>query len=101
MTTKELAKDFIKCLYECQQIEDLYRFTTQKTIFYSLNTHENIDFLSLINIIKQYDFNEYELLESKVCCKFVLKNKDKKLSLYFENIKTNRITRLEIYEENV
>lgn len=101
MTTKELAIDFIKCVYESQQIEDLYRFTTQKTIFYSLNTHENIDFISLMNVIKKYDFSEYELLESKVCCKLVVKKEDTKLSLYFENIKSNRLTRVELYEEKV
>lgn len=101
MTTKELAIDFIRGVYKSQQIEDLYQFTTQKTIFYSLNTHENIDFVSLVNIIRQYDFGEYELLESKVCCKFVLNNKGKKLSLYFENIKSNRLTRVELYEEIV
>ncbi len=96
MSTKEIALSFLKCIWENQNDDKIYHFLTKDTVFYSINEHKDIPLELAITLIEPYKDCEYRILESRVCVKVILYKESQTISLYFENVKRNHLTRLEI-----
>lgn len=95
MELKELAVAFMKSVLDENEITKLYRYTTNRTIFFSIDEKKEVSMEECIKKMKPYLAKELMIYTSPVCVKFVYpKQGQEELHVYFES-KSGRFTRLE------
>lgn len=95
MELKELAVAFMKSVLNENEITKLYRYTTTRTIFFSIDEKKEVSMEECITRIKPYLEKEPKIYTSSVCVKFVyIKQEQEELHVYFE-AKGGCFTRLE------
>lgn len=95
METKELAIAYINDVKGQKKIEDLYRYTTKDTIFFSIDEKKNVTMEEWMKQMMPFILKEEPtIFVSPVCVKFVYRVNQQELHLYFE-AKRNRLLRIE------
>ncbi len=95
MELKELALAFMNSVLDENEMSNLFRYTTSRTIFFSIDEKKEVPMEECLTKIKPYLEKEPAIYMSPVCVKFVYTKKaQEQLHVYFE-AKGGRFTRLE------